>query len=391
MIPYGRQDITEDDVEAVVATLKSDFITQGPAIAGFEAAIAEGCGAAGAVAVTSATAGLHVAYLALGLGEGDLLWTVPNTFAATANAALYCGAEVDFVDIDIASRNMDVAALEAKLEAAAKAGRLPKIVAPVHFAGAPCDMAEIAALADRYGFRVVEDASHAVGASHGLGDAAERTGACRYSDAAVFSFHPVKIVTTGEGGAITSADPEIVAKCATLRTHGITRDAAALEREPDGPWYYEMLDLGFNYRMTDIQAALGRSQIGRLDEYVARRGEIAARYAAAFADTGLGLPEMRDDRRSSWHLYSVHWPDGLGGLDRRRAFEAMRERGLGVNVHYIPVHRLPYYERLGFRAGDFPAAEAHYAQTISLPLFPTMSEDDIAVVIDVVRDLATAG
>lgn len=384
MIPYGRQDITKADIDAVVNTLTSDFITQGPAISAFEAAMATYCTAAGAVAVSSATAGLHIAYKALGIGPGSRVWTVPNTFAATANAALYCGAQVDFVDIDINTRNISINALTSKLQSAAAQARLPDLVVPVHFSGLSCDMAAISALAKQYGFKIVEDASHAIGASYG----ATNVGGCEFSDATVFSFHPVKIITTGEGGLITSNDPDILENCAMLRTHGITRDPARLEREADGPWYYEMLDLGFNYRMTDIQAALGLSQLTRLDTYVERRNEIAAIYTDAFAEFGLGLPVDHNNTKSARHLYTVHWPKGLGNLDRRAAFEAMRSRGIGVNVHYIPVHRLPYYERLGFEAGQYPQAEAHYSMAISLPMFPTMTTLETNTVIDVVRTLS---
>ena len=278
MIPYGRQDITEADIQAVIETLKSDFITQGPAIPGFEKSVADFCGAAGAVAVSSATAGLHVAYLALGIGPGRLVWTVPNTFAATANAALYCGADVDFVDIDLQTRNLCVDALAAKLEVAEKSGRLPDLVVPVHFSGLSCDMAAISALAKEYGFRVVEDASHAIGGAFQK----QMVGACQYSDAAVFSFHPVKIITTGEGGMITSASPEFIERCAMLRSHGITKDQSRFESATNDPWFYEMQELGFNYRLTDIQATLGRKQMERLEDYVSRRNQIAEQYTAAF-------------------------------------------------------------------------------------------------------------
>ena len=384
MIPYGRQDITDEDIAAVTAVLRSDLVTQGPAIDAFEAVVASRCGVERAVAVSNATAGLHLAYLALDIGPGDLVWTAPNTFAATANAALYCGARVDFVDIDLATRNMSVPALEARLREADEHGRLPKLVVPVHFGGLSCDMAAIGALARRYGFRVVEDASHAIGATYG----GRPVGACEHSDACVFSFHPVKIITTGEGGMVTSADPAIAERVARLRTHGITRDANLMAGGSEGGWYYEMLELGFNYRMTDIQAALGHSQFGRLDGYIERRDEIARGYDAALADSGLGLPTRIDGARSAYHLYAVHWPAGLGGHDRASAFAALREDGIGVNVHYIPVHMLPFYRSLGFGPGEFPNAEAHYAMAISLPMFPTLTDADQRAVTGSVRDLA---
>ncbi|MDX8349436.1 UDP-4-amino-4,6-dideoxy-N-acetyl-beta-L-altrosamine transaminase [Cognatiyoonia sp. IB215446] len=386
MIPYGRQDITEADIEVVVETLRSDFVTQGPAIPRFEDTVSRYCGAAGAIAVTSATAALHVAYRALDIGPGSLVWTVPNTFAATANAALYCGADVDFVDIDISDRNISIPALREKLEAAALQGSLPDLVVPVHFSGLSCDMAQIGDLAQEFGFRVVEDASHAIGGSYG----ADKVGCCRHSDATVFSFHPVKLITTGEGGIITSASTDVLERCALLRSHGITRSPDRLAAQADDPWYYEMIELGFNYRMTDIQAALGTSQMGRLDSYVVRRNEIAALYEEAFSETGLGRPSGRHDVVSARHLYTVHWPDGLGDIDRRAAFMGLRAAGIGVNVHYIPVHQLPYYRGLGFSSGQFPAAEAHYAQAISLPMFPTMTAEETQKVITTVNDLAVS-
>lgn len=384
MIPYGRQDITQDDVDAVISALRSDFITQGPAIEGFEKALSGYCGVGHGIAVCNATAALHIAYEALDVGPGDLVWTVPNTFAATANAARFLGAEVDFVDIDLNTRNMSLPALELKFAAAVKTGRLPKLVTPVHFAGLSCDMKPIAELCRSYGAKVVEDASHAVGGAY----RGHKVGSCDYSDVTVFSFHPVKIVTTGEGGMAMAADAGIAERMALLRTHGITRNPGWMRGESEGPWYYEMLDLGYNYRITDIQAALGTSQLKRLDHYVARRNAIADVYDAAFSDCGIGLPGRMDGAYSAFHLYTVHWPDGLGGHSRRSAFAAMRALGIGVNVHYIPVHRLPYYADLGFRAGQFPNAEAHYQQAISLPMFPTLTDDELSRVIKVVIALA---
>ena len=384
MIPYGRQDITDEDVAAVVAALKSDFITQGPAIGQFEAALAAHCGAARAVAVSSATAALHIAYQALGVGPGDIVWTVPNTFAATANAALYLGATVDFVDIDMETRNLSLSALTEKFEQAERIGRLPKIVAPVHFAGLSCDMEPIGRLCRKYGARIVEDASHAVGASYDN----TRVGACAHSDVTIFSFHPVKIITTGEGGMALTADPELGERIALLRTHGITRDPSRYHGKDEGPWYYQMVELGFNYRITDIQAALGASQVKRLDHYVERRNRLAEVYDVELRDCGAGLPGRFERSHSAFHLYSIHWPDGLGGHSRRSAFEAMRKAGIGVNVHYIPVHLLTYYRELGFRQGQWPVSEAHYNQAISIPLFATLAEGEQARVIDTIRSLS---
>ncbi|PWR24047.1 UDP-4-amino-4,6-dideoxy-N-acetyl-beta-L-altrosamine transaminase [Zavarzinia compransoris] len=369
MIPYGRQDITAEDVAAVVAALTSDFLTQGPQVPRFERAVADYCGTGYAVAVNSATSALHIACLALGLGPGDRLWTSPVTFVASANCALYCGATVDFVDIDPATFNLCPRALAAKLAAAAQDGCLPKVVVPVHFAGQSCDMAAIRALADQYGFKVIEDASHAIGGRYrGL-----PVGAGDYSDITVFSFHPVKIVTTAEGGMALTRDPALAARMERLRSHGITRDPALMSHAPDGPWYYQQVELGFNYRLTDLQAALGLSQLARLDGYVARRHALAERYDRLLAGLPVTAPCRHGDAYSAFHLYVVRLaPD----LDRRRVFEAMRAAGIGVNVHYIPVHTQPWYRAQGFRDGDFPLAEAYYRSALTLPLYPTLTEDE---------------
>lgn len=382
MIPYGRQDITQADIDAVVDVLRSDFLTQGPVVPRFEQALSHHCGASHAVAVNSATSALHIACLALGLGPGDLLWTSPITFVASANCGLYCGAEVDFVDIDPKTWNLDPAALERKLQAAEKKGRLPKIVVPVHLCGQPCDMAAIHALGQRYGFAIVEDASHAVGARY----RGEPVGNCRYSDIAVFSFHPVKIVTSAEGGAALTNDATLAQRMALLRSHGITRDPALMTHVPDGPWYYQQVDLGFNYRMTDVQAALGLSQTARLDAYVARRREIAARYDTALAGLPLTLPWQHPDSHSSFHLYVVRLRAGEAARSHREAFEALRAADIGVNLHYIPVHTQPYYRKMGFSPGQFPEAERYYAEAISLPLYPTMTDEQQDRVVAAVRE-----
>lgn len=365
-IPYSCQDITEDDVAAVAAALRSEALTQGPAIASFERAFAQRHRVAHAVAVSNATAGLHIACLALGVGPGTRVWTSPNSFVASANCALYCGAEIDFVDIDPATRNISVAALSDKLAAAGN--ELPHVVIPVDFAGLPCDYAEIRQLADRYGFLVLEDASHATGAAYQgapVGSA--------HAHASVFSFHAVKIITTAEGGLVTTQNPSLARRLQLLRSHGMTREAAEMEHVSEGAWYYEQQCLGFNYRMTDLQAALGAAQLERLESLHAHRVALADRYDTLLADLPLALPARCPDRTSAWHLYAVEIDTVRSGTTRAAVFAAMREASIGVNVHYIPIHTQPYYTKLGFRRGDFPFAERYYEQAISLPLFPRMT------------------
>lgn len=376
MIPYGRQSLDHADLEAVAEVLRSDWLTQGPAIPRFEAALAKRCQAAHAIAVNSATSALHLACLALGVGPGDVVWTSPNTFVASANCARYCGADVDFVDIDPATGNMDAAILADKLATArASGGQLPKVVIPVHFAGNPCDMDALSELARDYGFRLIEDASHAVGATlNGL-----PIGCGKWADITVFSFHPVKIITTGEGGALLTNHPDLARRLERLRSHGITRAPSEMDHPTEAPWYYEQIELGLNYRITDIQAALGTSQLAKLDCFVARRRDIAARYSAELEGLGLILPAETHAALSSWHLYPVR-------TDRRDAvFHALRARGIGVQVHYIPVHCQPYYRRLGFGPGQFPNAETHGATAVSLPMFPAMTDDHVGGVIAAVR------
>jgi UDP-4-amino-4,6-dideoxy-N-acetyl-beta-L-altrosamine transaminase len=371
MIPYGRQDISEEDIQAVAAVLRSDWLTQGPAVERFEQEVARYCGAKYAVAVSSATAALHIACLAAGLKPGDNLWTSPNTFVASANCGLYCGANPGFVDIDPRTYNLSADALEEKLVQAEKQGGLPKIVVPVHFAGQSCEMARIAELGQRYGFAVVEDASHAIGGRYR--DTA--VGSCAFSDMTVFSFHPVKIITTGEGGMILTNRQELYEKLLRLRSHGITRDPRLMDGAPDGPWYYQQIDLGFNYRITDIQAGLGASQMRRLDEFVARRRYLGERYDALLRDLPLTLPWQHPEANSARHLYVIALKEASGDK-RRQVFDELRAKGIGVNVHYIPVHTQPYYRTLGFLPGDFPEAENYYARAISLPLYPGLSEAD---------------
>lgn len=369
MIPYGRQEITPADIEAVVQVLRSDFLTQGPAVPAFEAAVAKQVHARHALAMSSATAALHVACLALDLGPGDWLWTSPVTFVASSNCALYCGAQVDFVDIDPRTYNLCPQELERKLVEAKRLGRLPKVVVPVHLSGQPCDLARIHELAKTYGFRIIEDASHAIGGRY----KDQPIGNSRYSDITVFSFHPVKIITTAEGGMALTNNDVLAEKMALLRSHGITRDPALMAREPEGSWYYEQIALGYNYRMTDVQAALGLSQLRRVDDYVARRHEQAARYDRLLAPLPLVTPWQHPDSYSGRHLYVIRLKPGGGGKTHRQVFTELREAGVGVNLHYIPVYRQPYYEKMGFAAGLCPEAEKYYQEAITLPLFPTMS------------------
>ena len=367
-IPYGRQNITDEDIDAVVATLRSDYLTQGPQVPAFERELADMTGAANAVAVNSATSALHVACMALELGAGDWLWTVPNTFVASANCALYCGAQVDFVDIDPVTYTMCPDALEAKLKQADATGRLPKIIVPVHLCGQSCDMEAISRIARSFGVKIVEDASHSIGAHH----QGRPVGDCRYSEITVFSFHPVKIITTAEGGIATTQDVSLARKMDLARSHGITRDPAQMTHAPDGPWYYQQISLGYNYRMTELQGALGLSQLKQLQTFVRRRRQLAAQYDDLLSGLPLKRPTQHPDSNSSWHLYVVRV-----AADRHTAvFEDLRAAGIGVNLHYIPVHTHPYYQALGFAPGQFPQAESYYAEAISIPLYAGLSDAD---------------
>jgi UDP-4-amino-4,6-dideoxy-N-acetyl-beta-L-altrosamine transaminase len=385
MIPYGRQSISEQDVTAVIDVLRSDWLTQGPTVPRFEKLVAERVGAQHAVALSSATAALHVACLALGLGPGDRLWTSPNSFVASANCGLYCGARVDFVDIDARTYNMSVAALRDKLERAARAGELPKVVVPVDFGGQSCELRELRALGERYGFKILEDASHAVGGSY-LG---RPVGSCAHSDVTVFSFHPVKIITTGEGGMALTNDSALAERMARLRTHGVTRDVAKTRGEFRGPWAYAQLELGFNYRMTDIHAALGVSQHARIDEFLARRREIAAHYDAELAGLPLVLPYRAPYADSALHLYVVQVDDGAA-RDRRAVYDALRAAGIGVNVHYVPIYTQPYYQALGFSDGYCGEAERYARRALTLPMYPGLGTDGAARVVAAVREALAA-
>lgn len=379
MIRYGQQDITQADIDAVIGVLKSINLTQGPNIPLFEQSVLAHTGAKHAIAVNSATSALHISCMALGLGPGDWLWTTPNTFVASANCARYCGARVDFVDIDPRTYNLCPQALEAKLIEAEKVGRLPKIVVPVHLAGQPCDMAAIHALGQRFGFKIIEDASHAIGGRY----KGEPIGNGRFSDIAVFSFHPVKIITTAEGGmALTNSD-ELASRLGLLRSHGITRDPALMSKPMDGPWYYQQVVLGFNYRMTDIQAALGVSQMSRLSQYVVRRHEIAERYNHLLADLPLTLPWQHPDSYSAYHLYVIRLQLDKFKATHLQVFEAFRAKDIMVNLHYIPVHTQPYYQQMGFKLGDYPEAERYYREAISIPIHPTLTAAEQDEVISV--------
>ena len=382
MIRYGQQDITQADIDAVIGVLKSVNLTQGPNILQFEQSVMGHTGAKHAVAVNSATSALHIACLALDLGPGDWLWTTPNTFVASANCALYCGAQVDFVDIDQRTCNLCPHKLEEKLIAAEKTGKLPKIVVPVHLTGQPCDMAAIHALAQKYGFRIIEDASHAIGGQY----KSEPIGNGRYSDITVFSFHPVKIITTAEGGmALTNSD-ELATRMGLLRSHGITRDPALMTQPMDGPWYYQQVALGFNYRMTDMQAALGTSQMTRLGAYVKRRHEIADRYNQLLADLPLTLPWQHPDSYSAYHLYVIRLQ--LDNIQRShlQVFDALRAKDIMVNLHYIPVHTQPYYQQMGFKQGDYPVAERYYREAISIPMHPSLTQGEQDYVVSSLKE-----
>jgi len=384
MISYSRQEITEKDIAEVEKILRSDFLTQGPTVPRFEKSIANYCGASHAIAVNSATSALHIACLALGLGPGDWLWTSPNTFVASANCGRYCGADIDFIDIDPKTYNMSVDALSEKLIKAEKLGKLPKILIPVHFAGQPCDMPAIHDLSKRYGFKIIEDASHAIGATYNK----IKVGSCTHSDITVFSFHPIKIITTAEGGMVLTNNKDIADKVFRLRTHGITSDETKMEERPkDEIWNYQQIDLGFNYRMNDIQAALGLSQMKRLDEYVKRRQEIAKYYDDALKNLPLVTPWQSPSNYSSYHLYPILIKKNLTQKTQRQVYDELIKNGIGVNLHYIPVHRQPYYENLGFKKNNFPQAENLHREILSIPIYPSLKEAQQSDVIEILKKI----
>ena len=381
MIPYGRQNINQADIDSVVDVLNSDFLTQGPAVPAFEKTVASYCSAQHAIAVNSATSALHIACLSLGVGKDDLVWTTPITFVASANCALYCGATIDFVDIDPLSYNISVDLLAEKLAQADKTGNLPKVIIPVHLCGQSCDMSGIYLLSQQYGFKIIEDASHAIGGRYKN----EPIGNCCYSDITIFSFHPVKIITTGEGGIALTNNDELASKMAILRSHGITHDVNKMSYDPDGPWYYEQIDLGFNYRMTDLQAALGQSQMQRLDEFVSRRHTIAKRYDESLNNLPLVIPSKQPDSYSSMHLYVIRIQHEKIEKTHREVFEVLHDADIGVNLHYIPIYHQPYYKNLGFVKGYCLNAESYYSEAMSLPMYPDLSEKKQDTVIDILK------
>lgn len=380
MIPYGRQNISDDDIAEVVNVLKSDYLTQGPLVPVFEKEICEYVDVDFAVATNSATSALHLACLALGVGKGDIVWTTPITFVASANCALYCGAEVDFVDIEPESNNISVAELERKLILAKQNGRLPKVVIPVHLSGNPCDMEAIHNLGLQYGFKIIEDASHAIGGKY----KSKKIGNCAYSDICIFSFHPVKIITTGEGGMALTNNVELAILMQRLRSHGITRDPKEMSQIPDGSWYYEQLELGFNYRMTDIQAALGISQLKKIDEFLEQRNKIAHKYNELLSGQSLTLPIVNEEDYSAFHLYIIR-VKSTRDKNQVKLFEILRANGIMVNLHYIPVYRHPFYKKMGFESKDYPASESYYSEAISLPIFPGLSDKQIELICSIIK------
>ncbi len=379
MIYYGKQSIDESDIEAIISVLRSDFLTQGPLIERFERRVADYCGAKYAVAVTNATSALHIACKSAGLSHGDTLWTSPITFVASANCGRYCGANVDFVDIDDTSYNMSADELEKKL----MAGGRPKVVVPVHLAGQSCDMEQIFALSKKYSFTVIEDASHALGSTY----KDTRVGSCRYSDMTVFSFHPVKIITTGEGGMVLTNNKNFYEKLVLYRSHGITRNQEKMTKEADGPWYYQQIELGYNYRMTDIQAALGYSQMERLEAFVGRRRELANRYDKLLAELPLRRPEQNADTNSSWHIYVVRLDKTRVKKSKMQIFEEIRQKGVTLNLHYIPIHLQPYYQKLGFKEGEFPVSERYYEEALTLPIYYDLTDAQQDEIVGILKEV----
>ena len=385
-IPYGRQDINQADIDAVVDVLKSDFLTQGPKVPAFEQAIKDYCNVNYALAVNSATSALHIACLALGLGKGDWLWTTPITFVASANCGLYCGASVDFVDIDPKTYNISVERLAEKLAIAKQENRLPKVVVPVHLTGQICEMDKIRELSKQYGFYVIEDASHAIGGKY----KDKPVGNCEYSDITVFSFHPVKIITTAEGGVCTTNNPQLAEKMELYRSHGITRNSAQMTKEPDGAWYYQQIDLGYNYRMTELQAALGVSQMTRLDEFITARHILAQRYDELLKDIPVTIPWQHPDSYSGLHLYVIRLKLNKINKTHKEVFDELRAKNIGVNLHYIPVYSQPHYQQFGFNAEDFPEAEKYYQEAISLPMYSSLTFEQQDIVIAALKDILCA-
>jgi len=381
MIPYGRQDISEEDIQAVVEVLKSDFLTQGPMVPAFEKVVSEYCSSKYAFAVNSATSALHISCLALGVGEGDIVWTSPISFVASSNCAVYCGAKVDFVDIDSTSYNISVKALEEKLIKSEKIGRLPKVVIPVHLAGQSCEMEEIHTLGKKYGFKIIEDASHAIGGKYKN----KPIGGCQYSDITVFSFHPVKIITTGEGGMCLTNNSDLAIKLNRLRSHGIVRHQSEMTKTSDGPWFYQQISLGYNYRMTDIQAALGLSQFKKIDEFINLRYNIVESYNNLLKNEWIKLPIQRKDTRSSFHLYIIRVDKYNKEISRSQLFERLRNEGIIVNLHYIPIYKHPFYKEIGYNEDEFPNAELYYEEAISLPIYSSLTNEDVIKIIEIIN------
>ncbi len=383
MIPYAKQSISEQDIEAVNEVLRSDFITQGPVISQFEEAVAKYCGAKFAIAVSHGTAALHLACLALEVRVGDIVWTSPNSFVASANCAIYCNAEVDFIDIDPDTYNICIDSLTLKLQQAEKDNRIPKVIIPVHFSGQPCDMKALKSLSKKYGFLIIEDAAHALGAEY----TDQKVGSCAYSELTIFSFHPAKMITSGEGGMIMTNNPQLADKIKRLSTHGITRETGLMTEESHGGWYYQQLDLGYNYRITDIQAALGLSQLRCLDEFISKRKKLAERYNHQLQSLPLTMPWQNPEAQSSWHLYVIRLNLKQLKIDRKSVFEQLRQAGIGVHVHYIPIHTQPFYQERGFRQGDFPESESYYQEALTLPLFTDLTEEQVDFISHKISDI----
>lgn len=383
MIPYGKQNISQADIDSVVSVLNSDYLTQGPQVPLFEKTVSKYCGSDYAVAVNSATSALHIACLALGLGKGDYLWTSPNTFVASANCGLYCGANIDFVDIDKQTYNLSVKRLEEKLIKAKQNNKLPKVIVPVHFAGQSCNMKRIHELSNEYGFFIIEDASHAIGGKY----LDNPIGGCQYSDITIFSFHPVKIITTAEGGIATTNSKKLAEKMKLFRSHGITRDKSMMINNSAEPWYYQQITLGFNYRMTELQAALGVSQMSRLDEFIIKRHTLQTRYNNLLKNLPVIIPYQSTSAYSALHLYPIMIDSEKTSKDRLEVFRILRSKDIGVNVHYIPVHLQPHYKSLGFKHGDFPDSEFYYENAISLPLFYNLSYSEQDKVVNVMKEI----
>lgn len=382
MIPYGKQDISDDDIKAVVEVLRSDNLTQGPVVPKFEEAIADYCNVNHAIAVNSATSALHIACISLGVGNNDIVWTTPITFVASSNCAIYCGAKVDFVDIDPMTYNMSINALKIKLEKAEKKGKLPKVVIPVHLSGQSCEMKEIFDLSKKYGFRIIEDASHAIGGKY----LNEPIGNCKFCDITIFSFHPVKVITSGEGGMAVTNNISLATELYRLRSHGIVRHPSELTSVSDGPWYYQQVSLGYNYRMSDIHAALGLSQLNRLNEFVNKRHEVVNFYNQTFTEDWIQKPYQHPDTFSGLHLYIIRIKEKNKTISHIQLFERLRSAGILVNLHYIPIYRHPYYQNFGYDISEYPESEKYYSEAISLPLYTNITDEQLVTIVNLIKN-----